>query len=166
LEQGRRIPDLLVEFLGLRLMIEGEVDDQSDAEKRALDSALKRVEEGLAHIGVAVIYPSLLREVTFSQLKSTIEKSPLKIAVVTESGKAAYSIGNFEHLADILNKTFEQLVKEDIVKQAVAIIDAAVEKTAAVIRHCKGFPQIAAKILGIKALPPRKISARKEELDD
>ena len=44
--------------------MEGEVDDQPDAKKRALESAEKRVEEGIAHIGVAVIYPAFLRRGT------------------------------------------------------------------------------------------------------
>lgn len=60
----RRMPDVLVNFMGLRTVMEGEVDDQPDAKKRALESAKKRVEEGIAHIGVAVIYPAFLRRGT------------------------------------------------------------------------------------------------------
>ena len=36
IDNRRRMPDVLVDFLGLRMMIEGEVSDQRDAEEQAL----------------------------------------------------------------------------------------------------------------------------------
>lgn len=165
-ERQRRMPDVMVDFLGLRLMIEGEVSDQTGAEERALASARQRVEEGLAHLGVAVIYPAFLRKVNFEQLQSEIKECQLKVAVITESVESGYSLGNVDHLADVLGKTYEQLVKEDIVADAVALIDAAVEKAAAVVRHSPGFPEMAAKILGIRALPQKKKSRGDNNCDD
>lgn len=166
IDSRRRMPDVMVDFLGLRLMIEGEVSDQPGAEERALKSASQRVEEGLAHIGVAVVYPENLRRIPFAQLKSALLDSQLKVAAVTESGDSGFSFGNVDYLADILHRTFDQLVKEDIVAQAVAIIDAAVEQAAGVVRHSLGFPQAAAKILGIRALPPKKKLDRDNGGDD
>ena len=58
----RRMPDVLVYFRGLRLIIEGKIEDAPNAEENALNSARKRVEEGLAHIGVGVVYPAFLRK--------------------------------------------------------------------------------------------------------
>ena len=70
------------------------------------------------------------------------------------------------HLIDILNKTYEQLSEEDVVAQAVAIIDAAVEKAAGVLRHSPAFPEVAALILGIRELPVRKKKVEDDENDD
>jgi hypothetical protein len=47
----RNMPDIIVDFNGLRTVIEGEVADQADAQSRALAAARKRVETGIAHIG-------------------------------------------------------------------------------------------------------------------
>ena len=50
------MPDVIVTYRGLRTAIEGELSSSPKAEERALSSALKRVEQGISHIGVAIIY--------------------------------------------------------------------------------------------------------------
>jgi len=166
IDNRRRMPDVMVDFLGLRMMIEGEVSDQRDAEERALRSAQRRVEEGLAHIGLAVIYPEFLRRVPFEQLKDKLENGPIKLATTSESGISGFTSGNVNHLIDILYKTYEQLAQEDVVGQAVAIIDAAVEKAAIALRHSPAFPEEASLILGIRELPIKKKKVEDDENDD
>lgn len=46
-QEYRRMPDVMVNFMGLRTVIEGEVSDQPDAKNRALKSAAKQVEDGI-----------------------------------------------------------------------------------------------------------------------
>ncbi len=58
--QGRRMPDVIVNFNGLRAAIEGEIGYRPNAGRLALQSARQRVEHGIAHIGVAVVYPASL----------------------------------------------------------------------------------------------------------
>jgi len=160
----RRMPDVLVYFRGLRLIIEGKVEDASNAEESALNAARQRVEEGLAHIGVAVVYPALLRKMgRLGQLRSELEESQLRLAIVSESGETGFTSANVKQLIDMLYQTFDQLVQEDVVKRATAILDEAVEKAAPVFAAIPDFPSEAAKILGIRALPSRKKSAEDEE---
>src|SRR5438093_9827461 len=54
--RSRRMPDVLVDFQGLRLAIESEYASRG-AEDKASKAALRRVEEGIAHVGMALIYP-------------------------------------------------------------------------------------------------------------
>jgi len=54
--EGRRMPDVLVDFGGLRTAIEGEVADQADAAAKALASATGRVEQGIAQIGLVLCH--------------------------------------------------------------------------------------------------------------
>jgi hypothetical protein len=160
----RRMPDVLVSFLGLRLVIEGEVEDAPKAEERALNSARRRVEEGLAHIGVAVVYPAFLRKIDkFDQVQRELEDCQLTVAIVDESGETGFSSANVKQLPEMLNNTFDKLLQEDVVNRAAAILDEAVEKVAPVFAAIPGFPQEAAKILGIRALPTRKKSTANEE---
>lgn len=162
--QKRRMPDVLVYFRGLRLIIEGEVEDAPRAEERALKSARQRVEEGLAHIGVAVVYPAFLRKLErLDQLRRELEGSQLKVAIVNESGETGFTSANIEQLTDMLYQTFDQLVQEDVVKRATEILDEAVNKVAPVFAAIPGFPSEAAKILGIRSLPSRKKSIENEE---
>jgi hypothetical protein len=160
----RRMPDVLVYFRGLRLIIEGKVEDAINAEDSALNSARQRVEEGLAHIGVAVVYPSSLRKSGgVANLKRDLEESRIKVAIVSESGETGFTSADIKQLIDKLYQTFDQLIQEDVVKRATAILDEAVEKVAPALAKIPGFPEQAAKILGIRALPSRRKSKKDEE---
>ena len=164
IEDGkRRMPDLIVRYQGLRMAIEGEVDDQPDAEKKALEAAQKRVEEGIAHIGTAIVYPANLREMAFGKLKPSIEACGLRIAIVTEAGTTGYVQGTIEYLKKALSTAFDQLLKEDVVAKAVAVIDASIEIFAgSIIRNDAVIDQLAAE-LGIQELPDGSESNEDEE---
>ena len=98
----RRIPDILVNFQGLRTAIEGEVGDNPNAQKQALESASERVAQGIAHIGIAVVYPPELRTAGFEQLKARLVTAQLSVAMATESGQTAFSEGSVESLESAL----------------------------------------------------------------
>jgi hypothetical protein len=57
LKQGV-MPDLLLPFRGFYLVIEAEVDDQPQAQEQAWRKAVERVEQGLAHLALALVYPA------------------------------------------------------------------------------------------------------------
>ncbi|MFN7211185.1 MAG: hypothetical protein ACK4P1_12485, partial [Aggregatilineales bacterium] len=50
---GRRhIPDIIVVYRNLHMIIEGEIDDQPEAAAKAYSTARRRLEEGLTQIAV------------------------------------------------------------------------------------------------------------------
>lgn len=151
--RSRKIPDVIVTFRGLRTAIEGEVDDQHGADEKALASARKRVELGIAHIGVAIVYPAELRQADFSELKAKLATAKLGIAIVTESGSTGFVSGNSDYLESALRNAFEHLVREDIVTQAVEALDKGIEDFASRIVHKRGVVGRSAKVLGIRELP-------------
>jgi len=159
----RRMPDVIVSFYGLRLVIEGEVSDNPYAEERALTSVRKRVEEGIAQIGVAVVYPASLRTVPYPQLESALAKSELRLCVVTESGESKMGVGDVDYLENALRTAFEQLIKEDVVKQAVAVLDSGVESFAGILSDKDGSLIRIAEILGIQELPDRETGPGEDE---
>jgi len=161
---NRDIPDLLVNFQGLRTAVECEVDDQVNAAQRAIGSARDRVSSGLAHIGVAIVYPRHLREPEFVALKAELEKSPLQIAVVTESKETAYSVGDVNYLESTLRQTFSEMIREDVVAEAAAELDAGVEQFAGVVASKIGIAHRLAEALGIRELPkPRRAGKEDSE---
>ncbi len=163
----RKMPDVLVYFRGLRLIIEGKVEDTPNAEESALNAARQRVEDGLAHIGVAVVYPALLRKLEkLEQLKRGMKESQLRVAIYSESGESGFASANIEELTHMLYQTFDKLVQEDVVKHATEILSEAVEKAAPTLAAIPGFPNEAAKILGIRAFPARKKKKVGEEEDE
>jgi hypothetical protein len=164
-QRERRMPDIIVNFSGLRTAIEGEVDDNPNAKEDAANSAQQRVEEGIAHIGIAVVYPSDLRKVEWSKLKKTLAKSALQISIITESGKAQYVIGGVPYLENALRRTFDQLVKEDVVATAVAAIEAGIKDFSQVILRQKGAIGRIAESLEIHAAPSQQMSENDDEND-
>lgn len=162
IEKARRMPDVIVTFHGLRTAIEGEISGQPDAQKKALESARKRVEEGVAHIGIAVIYPKHLRRTAFANLKSELASSELYIAILTESGETGFVAGNVDHLENALRHTFEQLVHEDVVAAAVAELDAGIGQFAHAIVENEGAIGRMADILGVRALPAKDVDEEED----
>ena len=150
------MPDIIVDFYGLRTGIEGEVDDQPNAETKAINAARKRVAEGIAHIGVAVIYPAILRSMPFADLKPQLETAELSIAIVTESQETGYAKGNLDYLERALRGAFDHLVQEDVVSRAVALLDAGIEVFAGAVLTKPGIVGRLAKTLGIRDLPSKE----------
>jgi hypothetical protein len=57
--QGRARPDVLFNWRGLRVVIEGKFDDHPQARDVVLGDAWGRVQRGIANIAAAVVYPWL-----------------------------------------------------------------------------------------------------------
>jgi len=159
---GKKMPDVIVSFNGLRTAIEGEVGDHSDAQAKAIASARSRVEDGIAHIGVAIVYPEALRKADFARLESVLGKSELDIAIVTESEETGFVQGNVNQLESLLRHAFDQLLHEDVVKRAVDALDGGIDQFANVMADKSGVTERMAEALGIRGLPERKSSEEDE----
>ncbi|MBM3334705.1 hypothetical protein FJY63_08595, partial [Candidatus Sumerlaeota bacterium] len=153
-EQARRIPDVIVSYYGLRTVIEGEVADQAAAQTRALEAASRRVSQGIAHIAIAVVYPEHLRHVVFPKLKPALAEVELQIAVATEAGETEYTAGNADYLESTLRRAFEQLLKEDVVTRAAALIRAGIEQFSDYVAPKRGISSRMYKSLGMRELRP------------
>lgn len=147
--QARRVPDVLVLFRGLRTAIEGKVDDHPTAADDVIKDAQGRVEQGIAHIGVAVLYPAALRQIPFPSLKNELSKAKLRMAICSEAGEQGWTDGDINYLGAMLRRTFDQLIEEDVVTQAVAALDAGVEVFAQAISASPAAIERSAELLGI-----------------
>ena len=145
----RRMPDVMVTFQGLRTAIEGKVGDQSGAEAEALADATSRVEQGIAHIGVAVVYHASLRKGPFGNLAERMRRTQLRMAVYSETGGVGWIEGDVDHLAVVLRRTYEQLVQEDVVAAAAQTLDEAVGEFAAALRATPASVERLGEVLGI-----------------
>jgi hypothetical protein len=170
--RSRRMPDVLVDFQGLRLVIESEYAS-SGAEDKASKAALRRVEEGIAHVGMALIYPSTLRTATgdAENLRRLLTSETLQYAVITES-EADIQIampfatakkriipfvkGNMDELADSLRRSYEQLVKDDVLNRAVTLLEQGIESFTLSLASQPAATGRFMTALGIKELPKPK----------
>lgn len=148
------MPDVLVEFQGLRTIIEGKVNDQPGAQDNVHRDAYKRVFEGLAHIGIAVLYPAELRKApSEGLLRELIDSTTLQVEVITEIGSEGWTRARVSDLGDILRRTFEQLTKQDLVYETAANLKVAVDEFANVTVRNDAIIARAAKLLGIGEAP-------------
>ncbi|MBI4337122.1 MAG: hypothetical protein HY683_04745 [Chloroflexi bacterium] len=160
-QRRRSVPDVLVVFHGLRTVIEGKVDDTPDATGKVLADAQERVDKGIAHIGLAVLYPAALRQAPFEKLLEALAQSTFRIAVCSEAGQTGWTEGNLDYLGDLLHRTFRQLVQEDTLNKAVETLDAGVTQFARAAFTTPTTVQRAAEILGVGE--PARRSRRQEE---
>jgi hypothetical protein len=152
LETGHKMPDVLVVFQGLRTVIEGKVE-ATGARDAVQAQAVERVEQGIAHIGVGVLYPKRLRKVPFPDLRHELATAELGISICTEAGAQGWTTGNLDHLGDVLRRTFEDLVAEDVVTKAVAALEAGVARFAQALGGAPAVVERSAEILGIGEEP-------------
>jgi hypothetical protein len=151
-EDARRLPDVLVVFQGLRLVIEGKYDG-APAANAVLTQATERVEQGVAHIGVAVLYPSRLANVAFDDLPTELATSELNIAICTEEGSKGWSQGDLDFLGDLLRRAFDEIVEEDVVTAAVEALEAGVADFSRTALRLPGAVSRLADVLGIAGPP-------------
>jgi hypothetical protein len=164
IEQRRHVPDVLVVYRGLRTVIEGKVADKADANEKALEQARDRVNSGVAHVGIALLYPAAIRKIlSFSELQGFLSSCTFKVAVCSETGETGWTEGGIDYLADVLRCTFEQLVREDAVVKAVDVLNAGIEEFARLVFTSPATVNRAAGILGIHEVPKR---SRKESMDE
>ena len=158
----RKIPDVLVEVQGLRLAIEGEIGVEGSAMSRAEDSAKSRVEGGLAHIAVAVVYPeSLACAESVESLKDRMREADISFRIFTESRETEALTGTPRDLASALRRTLDWMASEDVVKSAVAVMHAGLEVFSGAALPKPGIIARLARVLGMS--PPDSGNKKDEE---
>ena len=143
----RKMPDIVVDYTGLRVVLEGKVDDVPQAREQAFQAAQARIEQGIVQIGIAVVYPAHVRHA--SDVKSALAQCEFALAVITESKAFGYVTGGIDYLKDTLDAAFYHLIQEDVVAEAVAVLDAAIDRFAYSIVTKMGVIHRLAKTLGL-----------------
>lgn len=167
-----RLPDVLVDFRGLRLIIEAEFAGVSGAREKAYLKAQQRVEQGIAHIGVAVLYPAGLKAVAYEQQKAELARAAMQFAVLTEvsitpfpqlelfevSDQAPWFAGTIEQLIESLGRCYDQLVQDETLTRAIALVEASIEWFISALKAQPAGIERLAALLGSRGLPPERRS--------
>ncbi len=149
IRKKRRLPDVWVDYEGLTVAIEGKIENSL-----VIEDARRRVEQGLAHIAIAVDYPGVLRVARdLKELKREMASTPLKIAVVTEDGESGFVEGDLSFIDNLFRRTHEELVKEDVVTEAVNYIRQA---NAELAKHLTDRPAVLKRVASALEIQPAK----------
>lgn len=152
---GRAMPDVLVEYQNLRLIIEGKIDRNLESGRQAQKQAYDRVVSGLAHLALAVLYPQSLATVTDHE--SVLAQSKLQISVFgefSESEDAPWEQGTVDDIADLLMRSYDRMIRGDVVRQAADTIRQATEDFSVVFQDSPAALDRAVRALGIHSLAP------------
>lgn len=112
----------------------------------------ERVENGISPVCLAVLYPPELRAAeSLPKLRNNIEKSILGIRVIAENSDGDWTEGTVDDIADTLRRSYELLVREDVVVSTVSEIEDAIDFASDVFVHTPAFTERFRKALGIPA---------------
>ena len=170
LKQDREMPDVIVQYNGLRTIIEGRIIKTKSAQDELIRFTRQRVQKGIGQLGIAIIYPESFRSVPFDSLSVEMAKHLYKFAIISEVEDVQLSIdmvgfpavedtylpvqwtsGNLDGLGDLLRRTYEKLLKEDVVRRAADNIRIGIADFSGVILASQGSIERCAKALGIRA---------------
>jgi len=161
----KAMPDVMFKFRGLRVVIECEIAGTS-AQRKAYESAKNRIEEGLAAVGIALVYPKeLANQIDVAHVKQLMiaGETQFSIAVITEADTGTFSNGNIDYLVLVLHDAWQRLMKEDVLAEIVEEIDGAINVFADSVSHFPGLIEKMAECLGIQGAPDKKVEISDEE---
>jgi hypothetical protein len=161
--RGHRLPDVTVADLrGVRIVIEGRISDGGVRDSLFRD-ALGRVEQGISPICLAVLYPASLRRVdSLASLRRALEHADLFVRVVFEGSEGDWVEATVDGLTDILRRSYELLVTEDVVVSAVESLNTAIESASETIASSPATPARIRTLLGI----PEEPAAQEQDEDE
>lgn len=147
----RRLPDVTVShLLGIRVVIEGRAASTPGGEVTLTEDAKRRIEEGLASIAIAIVYPREVKEAADEDIENALVAAKLRIRILTEEQDGEWFVGDTVTLEEALRRTYDSLTKESVVDEAVARLGAVVENAAQVFRDDPNSPDRFRKIIGIR----------------
>lgn len=146
----RRIPDITItEFWGVRVIIEGKIFESASIKNSLIRDAKKRINEGLSPICIAVLYPPELRTVHWEEIKDILTDAPLRIKVITDTTEGEWFGTTVDGLAAVLRRTYESLVEEDVVNNAVERLKEAIDNAAISFADNPAIPERLRSRLGV-----------------
>lgn len=127
---GQQRPDVMFLMGGVRVVIEGKYADAPDAENTVLRAARQRVQSGICHIAVALIYPKTLRTVPVSRLDAALSESRLRHRVISETGETDWAEGSPDEVLASLRRAHEAMTKDDIVAASAERLSERIQSIA------------------------------------
>lgn len=157
--RNRRLPDVTTADLqGVRVVIEGRIDSSPAVRGSLFKHAKARVEDGVSPICLAVLYSPSLRHITSLQdLRVQLAMTTFRVRVVSEAEEGSWMDADLDAIAGILLRSYEALVREDVVATSVEELNSAIDATSGLFIARRGTPARIRALLGIPGeSAPRK----------
>lgn len=149
LQKGRSRPDVMAVMRGLRCAVEGKVADTPNADLVVLAQAKSRVDQGVAHLAIAVVYPTYIRSVQFSRLPQELGSASLKFSVLTDADNATWHHGSVNEILAELRRAHDVIVRDDVLQQAVDTLNIGLAEVSSALLDSGATCDRLIKLLGI-----------------
>lgn len=160
-EAGRRLPDVLIaNYWGVRVVLEGKVDDRANVKTTLEADCVRRIEEGIASIVIGILYPSQLRTSGWANLEQALLTTNLRIKVFSEAEQGDWAESNLDGLSAVLRRAYESLVQEDVVNSAVDELGQSIETAS---RQLSMSPGTEGRLRELLVLPRRQEDEQNDE---
>lgn len=146
---GAHRPDVYIAFRGMRLGLEGKIDDVANARALVIEDAMKRVDAGLTQMSIAVIYPEQLRATPFDQLAQDLSRAQFSFCVCTEGGVGDWRSGSIDLILNELRRAHDAMATDDIVRQAAESLSVYLQDVATVFQENPATCDRLVDLLGI-----------------
>ncbi|MDR0233247.1 MAG: hypothetical protein LBI31_00295, partial [Zoogloeaceae bacterium] len=156
---GSALPDVMFTLGGLRVIIEGKFSDVPDADAVVLDDAMKRIEMGICHVAVALVYPRALRTTSMAALERTLAGSRLRFLIISETGKTDWAESTPAEILAALRRVHESLTKDDIVAESARKLSEKIDTIAAL---WSGQAAICDRLSSLLGMPPKRRESSEE----
>lgn len=146
------MPDVAIAaYQGVRIVLEGRSGEGADVERTLSDDARRRVEEGIAPICIAVHYPPEVRKTsTVAELEEALSRASLRVRVFNEFGEGEWTESNLENLSAMIRRSYDDLVREDIIAQTVVDLEGGIELVTSALLDAQANPDRLRRVLGIR----------------
>lgn len=150
LRRGQSKPDVIALFRGLRCGIEGKVADVAHAKAIVTADAKGRIEQGIAHLAIAVVYPEELRTTAFNVLQAQMNLSIFEFSVMIDpSEQEVWHSGGINEIVAELRRTHDVIVRDDVLQQSVDTLNIGLAEVASALLDNKGACDRLIRVLGI-----------------
>lgn len=155
--EGRRMPDIMTaNYLGVRIVIEGRIGQNSTVRNSLEVDCQERVEEGIAPMAIAVAYPEGIQSASsLTSLEEEIIESEFELNVLTESGSSGWTQGDISRLAGLLRGGYSDLVQENVVDEAVETIESGIDGFVNELSSGQGLTGTAERLEEVVIVPNR-----------
>jgi hypothetical protein len=150
---GGARPDVLFTLGGLRVIIEGKFSDVPNTDAVVLNDAAGRVNAGICHVAVAIVYPEELRSASTATLEKQLAASRLRFSIISETGQTEWAESTPAEILASLRRVHESLIKDDIVAKSALGLSERIENIAALWLGQGAARDRLSELLGMPAKP-------------
>ncbi len=162
---GKDRPDVIFDFRGLRVTIEGKFSDVQNARKTVLEQARDRVQKGISNISAAIVYPKALRNAPSAKLLKKLESTSLAYCIASEADETEWFKGLPIAIIASLRRVQDSLAQDDIVEKTAKSLS---ERLEAISHFWIGQSGTCDRLANILGMPPSKgeTAKKREERHD